>query len=48
VAKKTPLVISAVSGEGVKDVLRALLKVVEEARGGGVERKKPVAAAWQP
>jgi GTPase len=31
-AKKTPLVISAVSGEGVQEVLRALLDVIEEAR----------------
>jgi GTPase len=46
-AKQTPFVISAVSGEGVKDVLRALLKVVDEARGSSVERK-PVAAAWHP
>jgi GTPase len=46
-AKKTPLVISAVSGEGVKEVLRALLKVVDEAGGGSVTRK-PVAEAWQP
>jgi GTPase len=46
-AKKTPLVISAVSGEGVKDVLRALLKVIDEAGGGSVARK-PVAEVWQP
>src|ERR1700728_4617239 len=30
-AKKTPLVISAVSGEGVREVLRALLRVIEDA-----------------
>jgi hypothetical protein len=41
------LVISAVSGEGVKDVLRALLKVIDEAGGGSIARK-PVAEAWQP
>ena len=32
VAKKTPLVISAVSGEGVPAALRALFKVIDEAR----------------
>jgi GTP-binding protein len=31
-AKKTPLVISAVSGDGVPEVLRALIKVIGEAR----------------
>ncbi len=36
-AKKTPLVISAVSGEGVQEVLRALLDVIEEARRGAGE-----------
>src|SRR5271155_2181962 len=33
-AKKNPLVVSAVSGEGVADVLRALLKVIQKARIG--------------
>jgi GTP-binding protein len=46
-AKKTPLVVSAVSGEGVADVLRALLTVIEQTR-----RSKAAAgaasAAWQP
>jgi GTPase len=46
-AKKTPLVISAVSGDGVRDALRALLKVVDEARHGGSERHAE-SAAWQP
>jgi GTPase len=45
-AKKTPLVISAVSGEGVQEVLRALLNVIEDARSAA----KPAAAdaAWHP
>lgn len=30
--RKTPMVLSAQSGEGVQDVLRALLKIVDEAR----------------
>ena len=46
-AKKTPLVVSAVSGEGVPEVLRALLKVVQQARKGDVE--EPAAeTAWRP
>jgi len=31
-AKKAPLVVSAVSGVGVKEILRTLLKIIEEAR----------------
>jgi len=46
-AKKTPLVVSAVSGAGVPEVLRALFKVIEPARRGGVE-PKVADAAWQP
>jgi GTPase len=46
-AKKTPLIISAVSGEGVKEVLRAVLKMIEDARGVDAE-PKPVIAAWHP
>ena len=46
-SKKTPLVISAVSGEGVPDVLRALLQVIEKARG--VSADTAVAEAeWRP
>ena len=30
--RKTPMVLSAQSGEGVQDVLRALLKIIDEAR----------------
>jgi GTPase len=46
-AKKTPLVISAVSGEGVAEVLRSLLAVVEKARSGEAE-PAPASAGWQP
>jgi GTP-binding protein len=46
-AKKTPLVVSAVSGDGVAEVLRALLKIIEQARRGGVETAD-AEAAWQP
>jgi GTP-binding protein len=44
--KKTPLVISAVSGEGVREVLRALLKVIEEARSAAKPSEPD--AAWHP
>jgi GTPase len=49
-AKKPPFVVSAVSGEGVRDVLRALFKVVEEAKKGGASGlvHDPKRAAWQP
>jgi GTP-binding protein len=30
--RKTPLVLSAQSGDGVRDALRALMKVIEQAR----------------
>jgi GTP-binding protein len=46
-AKKTPLVISAVSGDGVQQVLRALLDVIEEARHSAGESGDS-RAAWQP
>jgi len=45
-AKKTPLVISAVSGEGVREVLRAVLKVIEDARDAAKPREPD--AAWHP
>ncbi len=47
-AKKTPLVISAVSGAGVNEVLRALFKVIERARKGEAEPTKIADTAWQP
>ena len=42
-AKKSPLVISAVSGQGVPEVLRALIAVIEQARGDRAE-KAPAAS----
>jgi GTP-binding protein len=45
-AKKPPLVISAVSGEGVQQVLRSLLKVIEDACSA--ERPREADAAWHP
>jgi GTP-binding protein len=46
-AKRTPLVISAATGTGVPEVLRALVKVIGEARTAAPDRPKE-AAAWQP
>ena len=43
-AKKTPLVISAVSRHGVTDALRALVKVIDQAS----EQEQPAEAAWHP
>src|ERR1700734_1463940 len=47
VIKKNPLVISAVSGDGVADVLRALLKVIDQARHGA-DAPSTVDVAWHP
>jgi GTP-binding protein len=47
VAKKSPLVVSAVSGEGMKEVLRTLLKIIEDARRGTDAPPAPH-VAWQP
>jgi GTP-binding protein len=46
--KKTPLVLSSASGQGVKDVLRALFKVVDQARASAADEPKSKEAAWQP
>ena len=47
-AKKAPLVISALAGDGVPEVLRALLKVINESRTGGNKRAQAETPAWQP
>jgi GTP-binding protein len=46
-AKKTPLVISAVSGAGVPEALRALIKVIGETRTK-TEGSRASEPAWQP
>ncbi len=46
-AKKSPLIVSAVSGEGVPEVLRALLKIIQKARTDSVE-ETVAEAAWRP
>jgi GTP-binding protein len=46
-SKKTPLLLSSASRQGVQDVLRALFKVIDAAR----EQAEPADAkeeAWQP
>lgn len=45
-AKKTPLLLSAQSGQGVQEALRALLGIVEDARGE--EKEAEPREAWQP
>jgi len=46
-AKKKPFVVSAVSGNGVADVLRAVLAVIEQTRHNTAEADT-VSAAWHP
>jgi GTP-binding protein len=48
VAKKTPLVISALSGDGMKEALRSLSKIVNETRAPKSKRARAAAPAWQP
>jgi len=45
-AKKTPLVVSAATGAGVPEVVRALRQAIDGARHG--ERPSPPLHAWQP
>ena len=46
-AKRTPLVLSAASGKGLREALRAVLAVIDEANGAGAnaEHEQP---AWHP
>ena len=46
-AKRAPLVISAATGAGVPEAMRALLVVIDEARHANARAGAP-AAAWQP
>jgi GTP-binding protein len=45
-AKKAPLVLSAVTGQGMPQALRSLLAVIDRAAAG--ERAQASAQAWQP
>ncbi len=46
--KKTPLVLSSASGQGVQEVLRALVKVIGPARAATEEEPAPKEEAWHP
>jgi GTPase len=46
-AKKTPLVVSAATGDGVRDVLRALASAIEDNRAHD-EGRPSVVQSWQP
>jgi GTP-binding protein len=45
-AARTPLVVSAATGAGVQEVLRTLIKVIDDARPA--DEKLAGAQAWQP
>jgi GTP-binding protein len=47
-AKRTPLIVSAATGAGVPEVLRALIKVIDQAQAGGKKPARAAAPAWQP
>ncbi len=47
-SKKTPLVLSAASGHGVPEALRALMRVIDNTLASGDEEQQPVEQAWQP
>jgi GTP-binding protein len=48
-AKKTPLLLSAHSGAGVPEALRALAQVIDKAAGKTTSRKgRTAVSAWQP
>src|SRR5207249_129526 len=47
-AKKTPLLISAATGAGVKDALRALVEVIGEAPVSGKAKGPAQAEPWAP
>jgi GTP-binding protein len=46
--KKTPLLLSAHSRNGVPEALRALLKIIDAAGGTTAARRKAEMPAWQP
>jgi GTP-binding protein len=47
-AKKTPLALSSASGQGVQELLRALLKVIDVDRVTGDEKLPEPEPAWHP
>jgi GTP-binding protein len=47
-AKKTPLLLSSASGQGVTEVLRELFKIIAAAGGGNAVKADAKEAAWHP
>jgi GTPase len=49
-AKREPLLLSSATGQGVQEVLGALLRIIDAARLDEAQRQKPVAgpAEWRP
>jgi GTP-binding protein len=47
-SKKTPVLLSSASGQGVTDVLRELFKIITAAGGGTAVKSKEQEKAWQP
>jgi GTP-binding protein len=47
-AKKTPLLLSAHSGKGIPEALRALARVIDQAGDKSVSLQRATAPAWQP
>jgi len=47
-AKKTPVLLSSASGQGVTDVLRDLFKIIAAAGGGTAVKSEEKETAWQP
>ncbi len=46
--KKTPLLLSSLSGKGVVEAKRALLEIIDEGGGTTAARRRAEAPAWQP
>ena len=47
-SKKTPLLLSSLSGKGVIEAKRALLEIIDEGGGTTAARRRAEAPAWQP
>jgi GTP-binding protein len=47
-SKKTPVLLSSASGQGVTDVLRELFKIITAAGGGSAVKTEEKVTAWQP
>jgi GTP-binding protein len=47
-AKRTPLVLSSTSGQGVEEALRALMRVIEEARAEDSAEATAEPSGWRP